>query len=411
MPTPTRKRALAMAVAVSGSYLVGLLSPGMFHVALPAVPSPPIVATGVVTFDRQLADDGYVTVGVLFDQTVNLVAKDGQVVHSWHLPYPLGGMATMSPDGSLLYLGKLPNWSGGVAHPSAPWFPEILQRLAWDGRVIWTHHDELMHHDFAVLPDGTIATFRLTALPAASAARVPGGIPGSEDGGTMWTDQVIEIDPATGAERVVFDYGTAWRPEDHPLPDFMPRSEWTHSNGIFYVQSDPVSHQEAYLVSAREVSTLMLISRQTGKVIWQYGGPWVLDQQHDPTMLPDGHVLVFDDGQYRRGAISSSQVLEIDPVTNKVVWSYAGYGVGGSGFYSPITGGAQRLPNGNTLTTLGTRGQILEVTSSGRIVWDYRVAWGPVDPNYPVERMSFLFKSRDYPAGMVSTLLAGHKAS
>ncbi len=90
-------------------------------------------------------------------------------------------------------------------------------------------------------------------------------------------------------------------------------------------------------------------------MIWSYGGPWVLDQQHDATLLPNGHVLLFDDGQYLRGAPSASKVLEIDPTTNQVVWSYMGYGVFGANFYSAITGGAQRLANGNTLATLGRR--------------------------------------------------------
>ena len=76
------------------------------------------------------------------------------------------------------------------------------------------------------------------------------------------------------------------------------------------------------------------------------------------------------------------------------MWSYTGYGLGGTGFYSPITGGAQRLPNGNTLATLGTKGELMEITPDGTVVWDYLVRWGPADPAYPGRQISFLFKSR-----------------
>ena len=166
-----------------------------------------------------------------------------------------------------------------------------------------------------------------------------------------------------------------------------------------------MSHQAAYLISFRDVSIVLLVSRATGAIIWSYGGDWVLNQQHDPTLLPDGHVLLFDDGQYRQNAVSASRLLEIDPLSNQVVWSYSGYGTAGSSFYSPITGGAQRLPNGNTLATLGTKGQLMEVTPDKSVVWDYRERSGPVDPAYPAEHLSFLFKSRSYPASEVEPLL------
>ena len=81
----------------------------------------------------------------------------------------------------------------------------------------------------------------------------------------MYTDQIIEINPASKTERVVFDVGKVWRPEDHPLPDYMGRKEWTHANSIEYTASDPVSHQPAYLISFRQVSTILLIARQTGQ--------------------------------------------------------------------------------------------------------------------------------------------------
>ena len=76
--------------------------------------------------------------------------------------------------------------------------------------------------------------------------------------------------------------------------------------------------------------------------------------------------------------IDHSRVLEIDPKTKKVVWSY--YHQDKSWkfpiktkwlFNSPYIAGAQRLKNGNTLICEGGTGRIFEVTSSGEIVWEF----------------------------------------
>jgi hypothetical protein len=69
-----------------------------------------------------------------------------------------------------------------------------------------------------------------------------------------------------------------------------------------------------------------------------------------------------------------SRVLEINPVTLKVVWEYSGKTVGyrdKTRFYSSYVSSAQRLPNGNTLITSGATGRLIEVTPDLEIVWEY----------------------------------------
>ena len=61
-----------------------------------------------------------------------------------------------------------------------------------------------------------------------------------------------------------------------------------------------------------------------------------------------------------------SRVLEINPVTLELVWSYEG-----QRFSSSNISGAQRLPNGNTLITEGANGRLFEVTKERQIVWEY----------------------------------------
>ena len=40
-------------------------------------------------------------------------------------------------------------------------------------------------------------------------------------------------------------------------------------------------------------------------------------------------------------------------------------------FYSKLAGYDERLPNGNTLITESTNGRAFEVTSDGKIVWEF----------------------------------------
>jgi hypothetical protein len=65
-------------------------------------------------------------------------------------------------------------------------------------------------------------------------------------------------------------------------------------------------------------------------------------------------------------ARATSRILEVDPVSLEVVWSYAA-----TGFFSTNISSAQRLPNGNTLITEGAPGRLFEVTAEGDIVWEY----------------------------------------
>ena len=102
-----------------------------------------------------------------------------------------------------------------------------------------------------------------------------------------------------------------------------------------------------------------------------------------PKGLPGaGNILIFDNGGWAGyGAPSRtskdgtkadlrdhSRIIELDPVTLKVVWEFDGSVWGGmmsitsmSKFYSPLISSAQRLPNGNTLIDEGCSCRMFEV--------------------------------------------------
>ena len=100
-------------------------------------------------------------------------------------------------------------------------------------------------------------------------------------------------------------------------------------------------------------------------------GPFLM--QHDPDFLPNGHLLVFDNritGAMPR--FGHSRLLEIDPVTREVVWSYQG--TDKEPFYTDSGGTQQLLPNGNVLAVEIQGGRVFEVARGAggdRIVWEY----------------------------------------
>ncbi len=192
---------LVIAVVGSALFLAGLVAAGAFGVGR-SVFKPEVGNAAVVTFDRKHTDDGYVSTGVLGGYGVDLVAKDGRIVHSWALNHPLQGMATMDTDGSLVYMGIAPPQDGQPVLPNDFGAAAALERVGWDGHLEWSTNDWRFSHDFIELPDGTLAVLRLSELPTDFAARISGGIPGSELDGQVWGNQIVEIDPATKQERV-----------------------------------------------------------------------------------------------------------------------------------------------------------------------------------------------------------------
>jgi uncharacterized protein (UPF0248 family) len=123
------------------------------------------------------------------------------------------------------------------------------------------------------------------------------------------------------------------------------------------------------LASYRPTSTVIRISRSTGKILWKLGPPTVAGQ-HAPTRLSNGNILIFDNGVHRLDdSVPYSRVIEVDPATNQIVWKYQDKPTWN--FFSPRMGNAQRLPNGNTLITESSFGRLFEVTKEGETVWEY----------------------------------------
>jgi hypothetical protein len=106
------------------------------------------------------------------------------------------------------------------------------------------------------------------------------------------------------------------------------------------------------------------------QIIWQYGqagitgsGPNQLNTPVQNTWLPNGHILVTDQGNMR--------VIEIT-LDKQIVWQYGQTGVSGDGhnqLNNPNS--AELLTNGHILIADENNNRVIEVNRSKNIVWSY----------------------------------------
>ena len=352
-----------------------------------------ITRTGLTALDEELACPGYVIYTPQFGSgQVYLIDLEGHEVHRWDMPYLPGLYGYLLPNGNLFYMGKVLDdaWEGlplGTRFKGG-----VLLEVDWNGKVLWEHHDRDHHHDARRTPSGGAIYLNVERMPDDVATKVKGGVPGSDKDG-MWADVIVEVDSA--GNRV-----WEWHAFQHldletdVISSNERRSEWTHGNTVVPLADDRV------MVSFRNISTVGIIDKKTDHLVWKLGYD-VLAQQHDPSMLPNGNVLIFDNGANRKNqAVPFSRVIEVNPNINQVVWEYRDAPI--YNFFSPRMSGARRLPNGNTLVTEAMPGRMFQVTRDGQVVWEYVNPHFHPDPDGVL--VNTVFRANHYQAHEIPAL-------
>ena len=322
--------------------------------------------------------------------TIQLIDTQGVPVHTWWTPHPVLS-AYLSPDGTVTASMTPPLDSKD--YPSPGGTTGLIQKIDWDGNVLWEYRDNRMALDFEILPDGRIMYIRWHPAPESFARDVRGGMDTATT--SVWTNELVVVNAYKQIE-------WTWKFEDHVDPrsytvsPLVPKVDWAHMNSVRYIVDNPITHTPAYLVSVRHISTVFMIDTEDGAILWE-SPRGMFSLQHDATLTKSGTILVFDNGLFRDHPVPAviSRVVEIDPRKNSVVWEFTG---GKSGlekvqYSSSIMGGAQRLDSGNTLITVSMMNDLYEVTSEGEIVWKYSNDFRDAD-----NRMYALFKVRAYDA-------------
>ena len=306
------------------------------------------------------------------NRSVYLIDLQGEIVHTWTMPYPPGLSGYLTERGTLFYNGRTADQN---FLSRFPFKGGVVLEADWNGQVLWEVRHPYHHHHGILLRNGNVLLHCMAEVPEEIARRVKGGMaeenmqsgqyaPRSEaDGGKMYSDYLAEVIPAG---RTVWE----WRTWEHldPVADGIaevqaPRTLWAQGNSVQELPDGDI------LASYRPTSTVIRISRKTSKILWKLGPPTVAGQ-HAPTLLENGNILIFDNGPHRLDdSVPYSRAIEIDPATNAIVWKYQDRPTWN--FFSPRMGCAQRLQNGNTLITESSFGRFFEVTKEGEIVWEY----------------------------------------
>ena len=154
-------------------------------------------------------------------------------------------------------------------------------------------------------------------------------------------------------------------------------ADWTHANGLIYDPTD-----DSFIITVRHQDCVIKIDRQTGALIWVLGVPdgwqdkW-LDKllkpvgettwhwhSHDPSILRDGSIMIFDNGA--AGAIPPKPQTDINSCISRAIiyrvdegamtveqsWSFGEKKH--TAPYSMYVSGAYELPaTGNIFVTFG----------------------------------------------------------
>lgn len=380
------------------------------------------------------AYDGYSLFTV--KNSTYLINNCGQVINEWISDSSPGFSVYILPDGSLLRPEFLNEPS-----PFIPGKGGKVVIRDWDNNVTWQHtflnDKEVQHHDVYPMPNGNILIL-IVEVKTKNEAILAGRNTANMVKDELFNEKIIEIKPIGSND---FEIVWEWNFWDHLVQDFdntknnfgdvltnpqlldinylgfsESNANWLHVNAIQYNAT-----LDQIILSSRLLNEIYIIDHATtiaesssnsggargkgGDFLYRWGNPLaykagtVNDQklygQHLPYFIPKGlvdedKIMIFNNGFNRDVEFSSIEIISapqsqpgnyIIPVGEQIGpanadWTYTDP-VDPVNFFSKIMSNAQRLPNGNTLISEGTKGQFFEIDSDKNIVWKYII---PISP-------------------------------
>lgn len=332
---------------------------------------------GVLRHDRARAQPGLTLYSSGHDHKAFLIDMKGRVAHEWSLPFSRvwdESAAVKSPRADpFIYIEKAHVFPNGdllalyTAIGDTPWGYGLV-KMDRNSNVIWKYLGHA-HHDFDVAADGSIYVLTHEILDAA--------LPGYPDLATPRIDDfVVKLSPGGQEQEKIWLSGAFAKSPFGRRLHFVPwhvhasNGDYLHANSVQVLKAAvpgiPQSRPGQVLVSLREVSTVALADMESGEIPWAMSGSWL--RQHAARFLDNGHLILFDN-EGNPGRHGVSRVLELDPKTQQLAWSYAGRD--GEPLESVTRSSQSRLANGNTLIVESEAGRIIEVSPKGDIVWEF----------------------------------------
>jgi hypothetical protein len=390
-------------LAIPAAILVGLFRLGVISISTPATDENPPVdlttltalpytnfvveqeerkqKTGVMLYDEALAYPGVNLYCNHFNKTTGafLINMKGRVLHQWQTPdNSKWSLVTVDESGNVY----------GVLHKGKN---ARLVKMGWNSNVLF-EVPGMYHHDICLLDDGSIVTLRREKRATRYKRRAI----------YIMDDYLVHISPDGRIlkEKSLFQ---VLRNESFLRKIFNKvKSDRSHAVDLLHTNTSDVLDRDIpgfcrkgnVLLCMRNLDLILVYDYEVDEIVWRYRGDGVWQHPHEPKLLQNGNLLIFDNG-YKRGW---SRVIEIDPITKQIVWEYKGSPT--NSFFTEARGSIQRFPNGNTLITESDTGRVFEITRDGKLVWEW------YNPLFSNEGRLIVYKMKRLEPDIVNTWLA-----
>ncbi|MEM9290134.1 MAG: arylsulfotransferase family protein [Acidobacteriota bacterium] len=334
---------------------------------------------GVSALDREASAAGYNLTTFRSLCSAELLTPTGHALRAWSGGEECRHWANsrLLPNGDLLVIG--------MNHPEPgqrPFDARFIARFDWSGELLFQHFLPV-HHDAAPGPGESLFVLAAGYLESEGDGRTEERLAGEglqAETSTIYDNYLLRIAPdGEILDRIsLFDavHAGPFPFTPQPVPpkknqDGILAVDLFHCNAVVWNPAHTPSldgvgaaAEDTVLLTSRHQDSVFLIDWRRGQLLWAWG-QGVLSGPHDASWLPDGKMLVFDNGIER----GWSRPLELDPQDGSISWSWSADEP--ENFYTLSRGSAQRLPNGNTLMAESDAGRALEVTRDGEIAWEY----------------------------------------
>ena len=299
----------------------------------------------------------------------SLIDMEGNELHSWRFSYRDGWPDPAQPpeqehfrrvhlyeNGDLLLI-----YSFGI---------KGVLKLDKDSNLLWVKPDVVPHHDLDVASDGDIYVLTREAHI----------VPRVHESAPILEDFITILDGDGREKRRVSMLRSFENSAFHDL--WLERKtscagrfeteggcqDLFHTNSVWVLDGRladviPAFKKGNILTSFRHLDMIAVVDPVEERVVWVHRGSF--KAQHDPKVLANGNLLLFDN----RGRRRRSSVTEVDPLTGEIVWEF--WEQTRRPFFSGTMGAAHRMPNGNTLIIESVNGRVFEVTPEHETVWEF----------------------------------------
>jgi hypothetical protein len=349
-----------------------------------AVAAQSVYPTGTTIYDPGRAWSGYTVLSPLNTPAVVVIDMNGNVVKRWDgFVNSAGGPARVFPGGAVMAAsGANPPHQESLELIERDFDGRVLWRFdhnqqiqTRDGRTIWAtrqHHD-WQREDFPAGYYSPEATPAIQGGKTLVLTHVDHSRPNIADtpleddrlievnaaGDILWewvaSDHVEEFGFSADARRAI--KAAAGAGDGRGAAQGRGSFDWLHVNSATYVgpnrwfdAGDRRFAPDHVIISSRQASFVAIVARD-GKIVWRLGPDFSESKelrtirqiigQHHPHLIPKGlpgagDLLVFDNGGAsgygfvtpaaldgaNAFARANSRVLEINPVTLELIWSY-----------------------------------------------------------------------------------------